>query len=452
MLYIYKKFKSSYQKFIKDPHNKKIFTNIYWLFNDKFIKLTGGIFVSVFIARYFGPSQLGILSFASATVAIFSSFVMLGLKHIVIRNIIKKKSVTNVMLGTTALLQSIAGIFSYILILLLINYTSDIDETTKSILFILALTLLFHFTEIAELWCESQLKIKYIVWIKNFFYLIFIIIKIVSIHNSVTIKTFALIMAGETFFVGLVFLIFLSKEGFYFLKLKVSLSIAKKLLKDSWPYIISGLAITIYMKIDQVMISQMLDMKSVGIYSIAVKIVEVFFFISVAISSSFYPSIIKAKSQSTEKYNLKLQQLFDLMSIISLVIIISTTIFSEFVILKLFGQQYAESSSVIKIHVWSVVFVYLGVVSGKWLLTENYNILSMQRTILGAFINVLLNFYLIPVFGINGAAFSTVISYAIVGLFFDLFFKKTRKIFSMKINSLNIYSLIIRNIKFIERY
>jgi Na+-driven multidrug efflux pump len=61
---------------------------------------------------------------------------------------------------------------------------------------------------------------------------------------------------------------------------------------------------------------------------------------------------------------------------------------------------------------------------------------SFYRNILGAILNIVLNFILINKFGLTGAAISTLISYAFVGLFYDLLFKELRINFKMKLKSI----------------
>jgi O-antigen/teichoic acid export membrane protein len=73
------------------------------------------------------------------------------------------------------------------------------------------------------------------------------------------------------------------------------IEIGKKLLKDSWPLLLSSIAISIYMRIDQVMIKNMLGDREVGLYSAAMRLVEVWYFIPMIITQSVFPAIVNAK-------------------------------------------------------------------------------------------------------------------------------------------------------------
>jgi O-antigen/teichoic acid export membrane protein len=126
------------------------------------------------------------------------------------------------------------------------------------------------------------------------------------------------------------------------------------------------------------------------------------------------------------------------------VIALVTTFFSKIIVTTLFGDAFSAAGIVLSAHIWAAPFVFLGVASERWILTENRPILSFQRAVLGTVLNVSLNFVLIPTYGPLGAAIATVFSYAVAGFFADLIQKETMKIFYMKLSSLNVFSAIKR--------
>jgi len=187
----------------------------------------------------------------------------------------------------------------------------------------------------------------------------------------------------------------------------------------------------------------MLGDESVGVYSAAVRISEVWYFIPMVIAASVFPSIIEAKKQGEALYYQRLQKLYNLMVVLALAVAIPMTFLSELVVTLLFGNAYVQAGSVLSIHIWAGLFVFLGLASGKWFIIEGLQRYSFYRTLFGAVANIVLNLIMIPKFGVLGAASATVISYAIAGLFSDVLQKETRTIFKMKLRSLNIYSTLI---------
>ena len=192
---------------------------------------------------------------------------------------------------------------------------------------------------------------------------------------------------------------------------------------------------------------QMAGDKAVGIYAAAVRISEVWYFVPMAIVASVFPAILEAKKRSKVLYYARLQKLYDLMVVISVSIALPMTFMSTPLVNFLFGEAYLGAGTVLAIHIWASVFVFLGVASSKWFLAENRQILSMHRTVLGAVANVGLNLWLIPQYGAVGAALTTVLSYAIAAFLADVLQQETRTMFSMKASALNPLSVLERRRK-----
>ena len=253
-----------------------------------------GLLVAAWLARYLGPEQFGLMSFAGAFIGFFGTIATLGLPEIVVRNIIQNPNTRNETLGTAAFLQLIAGFFAYASILGTIFWLRADDSIAKTIVAILGSAMLFKFSEIALYWFESQVLSKFIVWVQNGCFLVFAVIKALLIFHGATLIAFAWISLLESVFVAILILVMLSKVGLELKDLTVSITKAKELLKDSWPVIFMSMTFMIYAKIDQVMLGQMLGDHAVGIYSAATRISEILFFIPVVIASSVFPSILEA--------------------------------------------------------------------------------------------------------------------------------------------------------------
>jgi len=184
------------------------------------------------------------------------------------------------------------------------------------------------------------------------------------------------------------------------------------------------------------MIKEMLDSESVGQYAAAVRLSEAWYFIPMVISASLFPAIINAKKQSEELYYARLQKLYDLMVWMAIAIAIPMTFMSDWIVELLYGSKYSESGSVLMIHIWTSLFVFLGVASSKWFITENLQRYSFYRTLAGLVVNISLNFILIPEFGIYGAAYATLISQIIASYLFNVANKRSRYTFLLQTNAI----------------
>jgi PST family polysaccharide transporter len=208
----------------------------------------------------------------------------------------------------------------------------------------------------------------------------------------------------------------------------------------------------IYMRIDQIMIGQMIGDEAAGIYAAATRVSEVWYFIPMVIVATVFPTLMSSKMQSEGRYHARLQRLYDAMVWISILISAPISLLASPIIKVMYGNSYAEAGSVLAIHIWASVFVFLGTASGKWFMIENRLVMGLCRTLLGAGFNIALNLAFIPRFGPLGAAWATLVSYAIAGMLSDLMQSQTRMMFRMKLRAFDVVGCYQRNYKELKHF
>lgn len=419
----------------------KYFFNTGWMFAEKVLMLAVAFFVGIYMARYLGPAKYGLLNYSISFVFLFQAFSKLGLDGIITRNIIRYPQQTRSILGSSFVLKSLGSVLCILLIFITIHF-SETDSETKILIAIIALSMIFSGFESVQFYFEAKVAAKYNSITNSFAKLTASTVKIYLIIIQSDLIWFALVFSIEIILrniTAIIFYQYLNKDIFRF---KFSKKISTEMLRDSWPMIISGIAVMLYLRIDQVMIKQMLDERSTGLYSAAVNLSEIWYFIPVVVSSSVFPAIIDAKNKGKVFYEKRLQQLYNFMSLIAVVITVPIFIFGKDLINLVFGNSFSEAGAVLQIHILSLLFVFMGQASGKWLLAENFVKISMYRTLAGAGVNIAANYFLIKYYDIIGAAYATLLSYIVAGFLFDLFYKKTRISFIMKCKSLNLLYFI----------
>jgi PST family polysaccharide transporter len=440
------------RRIVHRPNLIKIIENIGWLFFDKVLRMGMGLLVGVWVARYLGAEQFGLLSFALAFVGIFASVAGLGIQSIVVRDIVRDPNCKEETLGTTAVLQLLGGLIAYCCAIITIFWLRPEDTLGKLLVAIIGSSMLSRFSDVALYWFESQVLFKYIVWVQNGCFLIFAAIKVALIVSNAPLIAFAWAAASEALMVAVLMSLILELRGPKIHQLRFSFLRAKKLTTDSWPLLLSGMAIMIYMKIDQIMLGQMLGDDAVGIYSAAVRLSEVWYFIPMTIVTSVFPYILETKKRDNSEYLKQLQRLYDLMVCLSVAIALPMTVLSTPIVIALFGSSYADSGPILAIHIWASVFVFLGVASNQWFIAENRLILGLQRAFLGLLINVFFNIILIPKFGTVGAAIATLLGQIAAAWLFDLIQPVTRIVFLMKLRSFNLIRTYPRFIKEFKKW
>ncbi len=411
------------------------------MFAEKILLLAVSFFVGIYVARYLGPSQYGLFNYAISFVFLFQAFSRLGLDGIIVRNLLQFPENKNKILGTSIVLKSAASLISFSFILISILFVES-DFQTKILVVIIAGCMIFSGFDTAQFWFESQVKAKYNAIVNSVSVLIASVIKVILLISNSDLILFAAVFSAEMIFKQFGYLFFYQYQNKDISTLKYDISTAKKMMKDALPLLFSSISVMLYMRIDQVMIKEMLDDRQTGLYSAAVNLSELWYFIPVIISNSIFPAIIDAREKSKKFYEKRLQQLYNLMSLISVILMFPIAIFGHEIINIIYGQSYCEAGSVLQIHILSLLFVFWGTASGKWLLAENYVTISLYRAIAGALVNIVANVFLIKYYGISGAAIATLLAYMTAGFLFDIFYKKTHISFVMKCKSLNLFGML----------
>jgi O-antigen/teichoic acid export membrane protein len=235
-------------------------------------------------------------------------------------------------------------------------------------------------------------------------------IRIILIQRQAPLVAFAWAGLAEGVFSSVGLAIAYQTSGKWLAKWRFCITCAKQLLLDSFPLIFSSIMVMVYMRIDQVMLAEMLGDNEVGIYSAAVRLAEAWYFIPMAIVASVFPLIVEAKKHSEADFYGKLQKLYNLMALLAYLVIVPTTLLSGWIVHLIFGDAYAKAAFMLAILVWASLFVNLGLVKGAFLTAMNWTKLYFATIFLGCFVNIILNFVLIPTHGGVGAAIATCIA------------------------------------------
>jgi len=407
---------------------RRYFFNTSWMFLEQTLRLISGLFVGIYVARYLEPEQFGTYSYVVAFVALFTPINRLGLDGIVVRELVNRPEQHSIYLGTAFWLKLIGAAASMSLVSIAI-YFSNNDYTTNLYIFIAASGLCFQAFDVVQFYFQSAVLSKYISISRIIQLSISSLLKIYLVFINSDLFWFVVITVFDQLILAVFFLLsYWKKNRTPFIKF-FRLSCAKSMIKNSWPIILSGVAITLYMRVDQIMIKEMLGDREVGIYSAAARLSEAWYFAPVIITTSLFPAILNAKKIDLAIYNQRLTWLYRFMVYSALGVAIPVSLFSQIIILTLYGNQYYGAGLVLSIHVWAGIFVALGTVNGSWFLAENLQKKATINTLIGVAINVLLNYFLLPVYGIAGAAYATLISYSTAAYLTLFLHQETRQQF-----------------------
>jgi len=428
----------------QQPNLVKIASNTWWLTFEHFLRLGMGILVSIALARYLGPEKFGFLSYAMSLASFFGAFAYMGLSGLVIRDLINHPEDKNAILGTTFALKSVGGITAFA-ILAIVSISGHTDPVEKWVILIIGLTLFFRPFETIDFWFYSQTSSKPVVLAKSISFFVTSMGKLLLVLLGATLVYFACFSLLEAALSSFFLILTYKFSGQAVGQWKVFISKAREVLAQSWILIISGILATVYLKIDQIMLRWMVGPHEVGLYSVAVTFSEIWYFIPAVIATSIYPTLIDLKNRDKQQYWQSLQKTMDILFLFAFIVALLLTLIGPKLILFLYGQPYLKTGYILMIHVWAGIFIFMRGLFSKWVLIENLLSFSLFTHGLGALTNIALNLLLIKWYAGYGAAFATLVSYAVASYFSLFFFARTRNFARIMTKSLLLpFSFILR--------
>ena len=433
------------------PGLRQVLSNIGWLVFSKFIELGLSLVVGVWITRYLGPTQFGILTYAISFVGMFRFASLQALKTIVVRDIARTSTTKNETLGTTFALQLAGGLVTLVAAVGIIHWLQPNEPLTHWLVGIIAAGTFFNAFNTIDFWFQSQIQSKYTVVARNSAYVFMAAIRIGLIQLQAPLIAFAWARSAEIILGSIGLVIAYHKHGNHLQAWRVSWQRAKELLQEGWLLVASGIAVYIYVDIDKLMLgSMLLDKSELGFYAAAVKISGILDLFPMTLASSILPKLTALKERSHQDYFEKLQVYFDISTLIWLASAIPVSLLSHYITQIIYGSDFAAAGTLLSVYVWSQFNSCFGVARSTVLTIEKKLKFTLVFTTMGAIINLILNFLLIPGYGAMGATIATIITYLIVIILINFLIKELRFIGTLIIRSFNFYAAILRIKKMTE--
>ena len=384
------------------------------------------------ISKTLNLDDLGSLVFSLSLAGLLGIFVNLGLGDILMNSLSKAKFKAGNIIGSAMILKFFGLVLCLLMILIINLFENPIYQWVNIII-------------------GLSLLVEVFIAYESYFYIhkksgVIVIANITSGFIGLLLKLIVVYFFMSVWMLALTYLIeSIIKSGLmYFKASTISLKIDSNYIKENLPKIgyvvLSGASMVIIFKIDQLMIRYLLTKSDLAVYSVAVKITEVWIFICIALSNYKFESILNALKYSVELFENKIINLYKKVILISLIIILVIFIGSSTFINLLYGDKFLESLPILYIYIISLPFMFINNASWKYFIPMNIQKFASIKLLVGAIINIVLNFALIPLLGLKGAAISTVISMLFVSIYGNLFFTKTKRNFTLILKSIkNIY-------------
>lgn len=409
---------------IKRLKNSRFIHNTGWIMFAQIYQMLISLVIGVITARYLGATNYGTINYAASYVSFFTIACQLGLEGIVVKEIINHRENEGIILGSSIVMRLKAGMLSVIAVCMIIWLVNPNDRTLVIVAFLQSLVLIFNAFNIIECWYQSNLQSKTSTIIRCIAYTVMSCYKIVLLITGKSLVWFAFSTSFDSLIIAILFVWHYKNNCKH--KLKYATNVAKNLFSQSYHLIISSLMAVVYSQMDKIMIGKMINQTHVGYYSAASTICNMWMFIPQAMTNSARPLIVQLKSKDEALYIKRLKQLNFVTFWLGVGFAIIITLLANFIIYVLYGAGYSEAEGPLMLIIWSTVFSAMSYPRSIWMICEGNQNYTKHILIWGVIVNLTLNSLLIPVIGMNGAAFATIVTEFMCCMIAPLFYKSTR--------------------------
>ncbi|WP_159023484.1 polysaccharide biosynthesis C-terminal domain-containing protein [Formosa sp. L2A11] len=412
---------------MKIAFSKKDISSTTWFSLEKGIQLFAGVFIVPKIFNTLGTVDIGKLHLVEAILGLFTPVFFLGLAAICIREIVLQPKKSETIIATTFVMRFLTWI---LLTIGIIGYLLITKNTSLfTLYFVLLFSYLFRLTDIFEFYFLAKKQAKFIFLSKIISLCIVLLLQYYGVKNEKGVTYFAEIIALDFLIQGIIYTIALIlNRQFSFKKLSISIPLGKQLLIMGFPLMLSNALVMLYIGIDEMFLKYFYNDHANGIFgSVQYLVIGLSWTLGFAIINALYPSLAESFKSNKEHYYTKMKQLGITMIVLGIGIAIFYTFLGNFILSTYFSDQYQEAKSPLHIFCWAPLFIFMGMLYEKHLLSTNQLQHEVYRFTLGCVTNLILCYILIPLYYLNGAAIAVLLSHFVTNIMYpslQLFLQK----------------------------
>lgn len=417
------------------PSKTNLIKNLYWASLGKVCNLASGLIVGIIVARYLGPEQYGLMNYVISYVFLFQTIAVFGLDSIEVREEAKNVTDNNNIMGTAFVLKLILGVIMMIATIIT-SLLIESDSYTTILVGIYSLTIVLNSFNVIRNYFTSIVQNEYIVKAEISRTAIGIGLKLVLLFFKSSLTVFVIaymidyLLLASGYYMAYKYKVGRIKDWIF------DCEYAKKLLKASFPLMLTSTAVLMYQRIDQVMIGQMLNKESVGYFAIASRFVEVLIYVPMVLAQTIMPILVKYKEESKDLYIEKSQKFMNISFWSTLILSALTSLLAWWIVNLTFGKNYLPAVIILQIMSFKAASVALSNTAGTMIIIEGKQKYAIVRDLIGCVVCVSLNSIMLPKIGILAAAIIAIISNIAAGYIADAFIPSYRRIFLQQTQTL----------------
>ena len=383
-----------------------------WILADKILRQGLTVLVGAWVARHLGPGQYGSLAYVLALLAFFQVVAALGADVLLVRDMARDPEQAGQVLGVALRLRLLAGAGAWALAVLLMLALHGPGHPAVLLTALAGAVMVFQPGDLVDLWFQSQSQARRTVLARSGAYLLSAGIKVGLILSGAPLWSFALMVSVEAALcavgMALAYRRFPTPQPWAYSALR-----AGALLRENWPFLLGGLSVITYLRIDQLMLQQFLGTTQLGLYAALLPLSQAAQFVPVSLVAALGPVIAQKKLQGEQAYEDALVHVFRLFGALGLGASLCIAVFSPWLVPLLFGPAYQGAIPVLMVHGLTNFFIFQGVAQGLWVANESAGRIVLIKALLGALASVAANLLLLPRYGLMGAAWAAIAAQAV---------------------------------------
>ena len=415
--------------------------NAGYLIAGKIIQMIFGLIVSLLTARYLGPSNYGLINYATAYTGFFTALCTLGINNVLVKEFIDHPQQEGMVIGTTLGLRAVSSVMSSIAIIMISCFIDAGEPVTIAVVALASIGIIFQIVETFNYWFQSRLQSKVTAMAALCAYAIASAYKVVLLLMGKGVFLFALVTSLDYLCLGII--LFIQYRKYNGGKLSFSLQYGRELFGRSKHFILSSLMVAIFGQTDKLMLKHMYGEAETGYYAIAVSLCGMWCFVLRAIIDSVQPSIMQAaKMNNKEMFRKRNIQLYAIVFYVSVFVSLCFTVLARVVINTLYGAEFLPAIAPLRIVTWYTAFSYLGSARNAWVVSLERQKYLFRIYGASALTNVALNFLLIPAMGASGAAIASLVAQVFTTLVVPFFIRDMKENSKMMLDAIMLKGIL----------
>ena len=386
----------------------KVSKNIAWILACRIAQAFFALLINALTARYFGPSNYGVISYAASLVAFVTPMMKLGTTDIIVNELIQHPKQEGEILGTSMLLTSGTSLLCVLGLLSFVSVANHGDTTTILTVLLYSLLLFSQGLEQIQYWFQAKYLSKVVSLTTLAVYFLISCYKIILLVMGKDVYWFAASNALDHLLVAVILIIAYKRRNGQ--PLRFSMDALKRLWRNGRLYVLPEMMGLVLQQSDRIMLQFAYGNDEVGLYSSALSIATMTSFVFAAIFSSYRPLILESKISDRKKYDKNMAKLNGIIVYLAILQCIFVVVFAKPIIYLMYGVDYMASVTMLRIVIFYTIFSYIGALRSVWILAEGKQNYLWIISLSGMILNIVLNMVMIHYYKGEGAAMATLLT------------------------------------------